>query len=109
MNEIYLHTCIFKLPSTEPIWDEENGGWTDGQQGEEVELRCRAVPNGSGKQALNKDGVSIVYAFDLAFPAGTPNIPADTLITITGLDNVKLFEGRILRFQKGIYHSIGWV
>lgn len=109
MIEQYPHKCLFNLGESEPIWDEENGGWTNGEPGEETELRCRAVPNGSGKQVQNKDGIATEYAFDLAFPHGIPEIPADTIITVIGLNDVILFKGRLIRFQKGQLHSRGWV
>lgn len=81
---------------------DDNGNWVT-TPGETITLKCRFVPNGSGKSVSLMDGTNYVFAYQVAFPKDTTNVkPQD--IYKRGDE-----EGIIKRFEVGQLHSIAWI
>lgn len=81
---------------------DADGNWIE-TQGETITLKCRFVPNGSGKQIKVADGSNFTYGYRIAFPFGTTNVRE--MDTFKRGDEV----GTIMRFEIGQLHSVAWV
>lgn len=81
---------------------DENGNWIT-TESEVITLRCRFVPNGSGKSVSLMDGTNYIYHYQVAFPKGTTNVRQQDIYK-RGDE-----EGVIKRFEPGQLHSIAWI
>jgi hypothetical protein len=101
------HTCTYKKQSTPPVWNSVNGGWTEGTEGDEVTVECRAKPSGTGATVKRQDGVLVDYDYDLSFPMTAEAIPIGTLVTIKDEDAAVIIKANLLYFFSGQRHRMG--
>jgi len=109
MNEQYIHKLTYQEKISGDVYDQEKGTWSVGALGGIVEVACRAKPNGSGRKKPNKDGMLTEYSFDLGFPYDTQDIPKNTPVRITGVQDELLFEGELMGMQRGERSILGWI
>jgi hypothetical protein len=109
MIEQYPHRLTYRTAATEDIWDDVNGGWIPGTPGAEITVRCRAIPAGSGKTVLDKDGVTVDYKYDLAFPLSVEQIPDGIEVEVVKQTEEVIVKDRIIRHFIGQLHGRGWI
>lgn len=109
MIDQYPYVCSYAIQQGPDQYDQDTGKWTKGQDGQLIAAPCRATPNGSGRKEKNKDGQMVDYQFNLAFPVEIDDIDNNTEVTLTDASGKVLKEGRLLRFQRGQLHCLGWI
>lgn len=90
----------------EAVFDENTGTWTEG--GGEKETICRASPSSSGSKVFH-DGAHLEYAFNIAFPFNSVEIPeGGQQISIYSTDDKLIFKGLLLRVHRGMWSIRAW-
>ncbi|RNL50771.1 hypothetical protein [Pedobacter jejuensis] len=95
----FPHTLKTKLVigAVEPAKDE-NGDWVPGNSTiSDLELECRAVPNGTGKPLPGVDGDKVIFNYLVYLPAEIVDIPEKTIVEFVYKGKV-FYKGPVLRF-----------
>lgn len=109
MIEQYPHRLTYRTEATEDTWDDVNGGWIPGTPGVEITVRCRVIPEGSGKTVLNTDGAKVNYSYDLAFPLEVSKIPDGIEVEVMNEKGEVIVKDRLIRHFIGQLHGRGWI
>lgn len=101
----YPDKIIITRKSGGDSYQDKNLNWVINDVIEIIELDCRFVPNGSGKQIKLADGSDYTYGYRIAFPIGTTNIQVMDDYERVGTS----YKGIIQQFEIGQLHSVAWV
>jgi hypothetical protein len=98
----YVHILLVTTLNNDAVQDSD-GNWQ--QTGEAVtqSLPCRAEPNGNSFITL-PDGSKYSYAFVVYMPAGSPDIPGGTPVTIS-----EIASGTVKQFYRGQLNCRLWL
>ena len=73
-----------------------------------VEYKCRATPNGAGKEIAVRDGSRVVYGYLIHADTGAEEIPHGTNVEIFEND-VLIASGKVLRFWTNQMNTRIWI
>lgn len=106
----YPHKLIYSAPGSEDVYDENTGQYIPGTPGVQMEVSCRARPNGAGNKKPNKDGVLTDYSYDLGIEYDPAfSIAQNAQVQIIGVNGQVMFTGELQGYQIGNASILGWI
>lgn len=101
------HILRYLTPGTNAVKDN-NGDWTPGSPGIEMQVPCRYEPNGRGSTIASNDGSQIVYAGIIYMDVDAERVEYGTSVEVFN-NEVSIFSGKAINFSNGQLNSRLWV
>lgn len=104
----YPHTLKFKTPSTDSVYDQNTGEWSDPVLGDDKELECRAEMNSKGELVPSKDGSQLKYAYTVYMNVDAPVFEFGQMVEVFNSDGL-LIKDTVKKFSRGQLNARLWV
>lgn len=88
---------------------DDDGNWIEGSPSETELSICREVTDGKGKEIVSGDGTCHVYASIIFLPLSSPEVTEGTEVFVKDDAGKTRIKGKVLKFDKGQFHSRLWV
>lgn len=87
---------------------DANGHFTPGASGSEIQVKCRAEANGSGRVIPGQDNISVVYSWVVYFDVDTEKIEYGKPVQIFKDDEL-IASGSVKMFERGQMNARLWL
>lgn len=103
----YSHKLILAIAASST--QDSNGNWIAGSPSTQVEITCRAEPNGKGAFLKAADGTQIIFDWTVYMPLPVNDIAPGTPAEIKDASGVTIGKGIVARFSRGQLNARVWI
>lgn len=104
----YPDIIKFKTVPSDSVYDQNTGEWSEPGVSVELELKCRAEMNGTGKTVASNDGESLEYAYTVYLERSVPVFKFGQSVEVFNVDGL-LISSSVKKFNRGQFNARLWV
>lgn len=104
VRAIKQYNEIVQVTRITDAYQDDNGNYVPGSS-QVFEIKCGIILNGGGKTIKGTDGLDVVFNYRLRIPLSEPKLEYGDVLRVVGTE----FNGKLLGYQQGQLHALGWV